>query len=159
MSDTLPARTFEAFSEDIQAIPTVSLRGGYALDEYKQPQAFDPTADKLSDTYLEQYWWGIAHLDPPSWRHYLPHLIEFSLRRMHEQSMVIDSFITSLRPPDREPARLASLSPRQESVVSEFLDVLAFDDRSVHQALACTAIEEWWGPGALFRPGAGEPRR
>jgi hypothetical protein len=157
MSDALSSRVFEAFSDDMRVTPAVTLRAGNALDEYKQPQNFDPTTDTVSDSYLERYWWGIAHLDPISWRYYLPHLIEYSLRRRHEHSMVIDALLTSLRPPDREPARLASLSPKQESVVSAFLDVMAFDDGSVHQALACTALEEWWAPGALYRPGAAEP--
>jgi hypothetical protein len=157
MSDSLSARVFEAFSEEIRATPAITLRGGNALDEYKEPQNFDPIVDTVSDSYFERYWWGIAHLDPPSWRYYLPHLIEYSLRRKQEYSMVIDALLTSLRPPDREPARLASLSSQQESVVSDFLDVMAFDDRSVHQALACTALEEWWAPGALYRPSAAEP--
>jgi hypothetical protein len=66
--------------------------------------------------------------------------------------MVIDAFLSSLRPPDRQPPRLASLSVEQESVVSAFLDIMAFDDVSVHQELARTALEEWWAPGALYRP-------
>jgi len=71
--------------------------------------------------------------------------------------MVIDAFLTSLRPPDREPARLASLSVEQEAVVSAFLDVMAFHDTSVHQELARTALEEWWAPGALYRPSVAQP--
>jgi Family of unknown function (DUF6714) len=138
VSDSLPGRALEAFSEDIRATPAITLRGGNAVDEYNEPQNFDPSVDTVSDGYFERYWWGIAHLDPPAWRYYLPHLIEYALRRKHEHSMVIDALLTSLRPPDREPARLASLSPQQESVVSDFLDIMAFDDRSVHQALACT---------------------
>lgn len=97
------------------------------------------------------------HRDPPSWRYYLPHLIEYSLRRKHEYSMVINALLTSLRPLDREPARLALFSPQQESVVPAFLDVMAFDDGSVHQALFCTALEEQWAPGALYRPMSANP--
>jgi hypothetical protein len=66
--------------------------------------------------------------------------------------MVIDAFLSSLRPPDREPPRLASLSTEQEVVVAAFLDIMAFDDTSVHQDHARTALEEWWAPGALYRP-------
>jgi hypothetical protein len=34
---------------------------------------------------------------------------------------------------------------------------MAFDDGSVHQALACTALEEWSAPGALYRPLSANP--
>jgi hypothetical protein len=153
VNDSLAARAYAAFARDLGTPPAVSLRGGNALDEYKYPEAFDPVLDAVSDAYLERYWWGVAHLDAPSWRHYLPHLIEYSLRRRRDHEMVIEALLTSLRPPDREPPRLASLSVEQESVVSAFLDVLAFDDASVHQELARTALEEWWAPGALYRRG------
>lgn len=156
MSDSLPRRAFEAFSEDIRARPALTLRGGNALDEYRQPEDFDPVIDAVSDSYFERHWWGVAHLDPASWRHYLPHLIEYALRLKRKHSMVIEALLASLRPPDREPARLASLTAEQDAVVADFLDVMAFDDRSVHQALARTALEEWWAPGALYRPGASE---
>ncbi len=157
MSESLSARVFEAFSGDIRETPPLTLRGGNALDEYKEPEAFDPAIDAESDKYFERYWWGVAHLDPRSWRYYVPHLIEYSLRRKDEHSLVVDALLTSLRPPDRQPPRLASLSAGQESVVSAFLDVMAFDKKSVHQPLARTALEEWWAPGALYRPSDAQP--
>lgn len=152
MSDLLSARAFEVFTEDLRAPPAISLRGGNSLDEYKNPESFDAVVDAVSDSYLERYWWGIAHLDSQSWRYYLPHLLEYSLRHRREHTMVTEAFLSSLRPPDREPPRLSSLSREQESLVSEFLDIMAFDDASAHQELARTALEEWWAPGALYRP-------
>ena len=152
MSDPLSARAFEVFAGELRAPPPVSLRGGNSLDEYEYPGPFDAEVDAVSDDYLERYWWGIAHLDAQSWRYYLPHLLEYSLRHRREHTMVTEAFLSSLRPPDREPPRLSSLSRDQESVVSAFLDVMAFDDASAHQELARTALEEWWAPGALYRP-------
>jgi len=157
MSEALSARAFEAFAADLAVTPTVTLRGGNALDEYKDPEPLDSEGDAVSDSYFERYWWGVAHLDPPSWRHYLPQLIEYSLRHRRESSMVIDTFLSSLRPPDREPARLASVSKDQEAVVTAFLDIMAFEDGSAHQPLARTALEEWWAPGALYRPSDAQP--
>jgi hypothetical protein len=58
----------------------------------------------------------------------------------------------SLRPPDREPPRLASLSPAQERVVRQLLEALAFAEDSVWQADACQALEEWWIENPLYRP-------
>jgi len=157
MSEALSARAFEAFAADLAVTPTVTLRVGNSLDEYKDPEPFDSAEDAVSDSYFERYWWGMAHLDPPSWRHYLPQLIEYSLRHRRESSMVIDTFLSSLRPPDREPPRLASVSKDQEAVVTAFLDIMAFDDGSAHQPLARTALEEWWAPGALYRPSDAQP--
>lgn len=157
MSPSPAVDAFEAFAEDLRAAPSVTLRGGYLLDAYKAPEPIDPDVDAVSDAYLERYWWGIAHLDPGSWRHYLPPLIEYALRHKAEGSMVIDAFLASLRPPDRQPPRLASLTRGQEAVISAFLDVMAFDEASVHQTLARTALEEWWAPGALYRPADAGP--
>ena len=152
MSD-LPARALQVFAADLQTPPRITLRGGNALDSYDLPEPFDPLLDTVSDDYLERHWWGVAHLDAPSWRHYLPQLIDDSLRHRHDYRMATEALLFSLRPPDREPPRLAALSPAEEAVVCDFLDVMAFDERSVHQELAGTALEEWWAPGALYRPG------
>ena len=65
--------------------------------------------------------------------------------------MVIDGLLASLRPPDREPPRLASLSAEQEAVVVAVLDVLAFDERSLHRDLAMQVLEEYWVPNSLYR--------
>ena len=59
--------------------------------------------------------------------------------------------LNNLRPPDRTPPRLASLSPEQENVVTAFLDLLAFSESSAHKDFACQILEEWWVPGALYR--------
>ena len=148
------AQAFAAFASEAAAGPAITLRGGNDLDDYKPPSAFDPIVDSISDAYLEEYAWGMGYLDAASWRHYLPHLIAFSVRHLQQGSNVIDALLNSLRPPDREPPRLAALSATQQSVITEFLDLLAFSKESVHQELACQALEEWWAPGALYRTAA-----
>ena len=59
--------------------------------------------------------WGLAYLDAQSWRHYLPRLIDYALRRPDDPAMVAEALVRSLRPPDRYPPRLASLSNRAGS--------------------------------------------
>ena len=142
-----------AFERDLATVPSISLRVGNELDDYRQPTAFNPDLDTTTDDYLDKYHWGIAHLDAASWRYYVPHLVSYSIRHFSESSNTIDSFLGSLRPPDREPSRLGSLTPDQENAIKEFLEFLAFSDGSEHQELACQTIEEWWIPGALYRPG------
>jgi hypothetical protein len=93
------------------------------VDSYSHPMPFESTADAPTDDYLEGFgFWGIGYLDARSWRHYLPRLIDYAFRHPGDSAMVIDALVRSLRPPDRYPPRLASLSPDQEDIVRSFLD-------------------------------------
>jgi hypothetical protein len=73
------------------------------------------------------------------------------LRHPEHNTDVCDALLNNLRPPDREPPRLASLSADQEKVVVEFLELLAFSNTSAIRHFACQVLEEWWIPGALYR--------
>ena len=153
-------RAYEAFRADLEATPPVTLRGGEALDSYDEPPPFDPDVDEPTDGYLEAYaFHALNFLDAPSWRHYLPRLIDYALRNIASNApgtMAIDGLLWSLRPPDRDPPRLASLTPEQEAVIVAVLDELAFAEESVYKADAMQVMEEWWIPGALFRPKSGD---
>lgn len=150
MNDLVRA-AFAAFLDDLSAPPSVTLRGGDALDDHAMPAPFDPALDAITDDYLHRYRWGIGFLDPPSWRHYLPHLIEHAVRHQVAGSDVIDCLLERLRPPDT--GRLSALTTDQEAVVVQLLDSIAFSETSPHSAQAQAALEEWWAPGALYRPG------
>lgn len=142
----LTKRAFAAFAQEAGEPPLVSLRAGNAIDEYREAPPFDPELDQPTDEYLEANSWGITYLDPKSWRHYLPLLIDYACRAIGDEGngRVIDELLNSLRPPDREPPRLASLSPEQEAVIGELLEALAFSPASANQELACRVLEEWW---------------
>lgn len=146
-------RALAAFQTDAAAVPPMTLRGGAAVDGYDVPPGYDPDTDRPTDAYLETYaYWGLAHLDAASWRHYLPGLMDYALRHVGEPgSLVTEGVLLSLRPPDREPPRLASISPVQEAVVTAFLDALAFDEGSAYGDLAMQVLEEYWAPNALYR--------
>jgi hypothetical protein len=150
---------YRAFRADVDAKPEVTLRAGDSLDSYEVPPPFDPELDEPTDSYLEMYGFhGLPFLDPASWRHYLPRLIDYVFRHLDDsQSMVIDGLVYSLRPPDRNPPRLASLNGEQEAVVVDFLEYLAFSEGSLPEhEMALQALEEWWVPDAIYRP---RPRR
>ncbi len=155
MHEEISRRAFEAFRADVEAVPPMTLRGGDAVDGYDDPPSYDPTVDKPTDAYLERYtFWGLIYLDAASWRHYLPRLIDYALRNIHNHTpgtLAIDGVLSSLRPPDREPPRLGSLTPTQEAVVVAFLDALAFGEDSVYQDFAMRVLEEYWVPNALYR--------
>jgi hypothetical protein len=146
-------RAYEAFRADADAPPPMSLRGGNAVDGYDAPPPYDAALDAPTGEYLERHWWGIAHLDAASWRHYLPRFVEHALARFPDPaSAATEAFLFSLRPPDRDPPRLGSLDGARERVVADFLEALAFASGSAWSADAMVALEEWWGPRPLYRP-------
>ena len=151
-----------AFAADRDAPPPLTLRGGAAVDAYDEAPPHDAALDAADDAYLERHaWFAMPYLDPWSWRHYLPRLIEYALHRPDDPAMAIEALVRSLRPPDRHPPRLATLDARQERCVVAFLEWLALDERAgVHEGLADDArqaLDEWWLPNARHRTASPEP--
>ena len=152
------SRAFEVFRREVAVPPPLTLRGGNTVDAYALPPPFDSAVDEPTDAYFEGFaFWGLAYLDARSWRHYLPRLIEYALRRQDDPAMVAEALIRSLRPPDRYPPRLATLTADQEDVVRSFLELVALGGAIPHlQTDAQQALEEWWLPNARSRPTADE---
>jgi len=155
MHEEIGRRALDVFRAEADAVPSMTLRGGAAVDSYYAPAAYDPDTDQPTDAYLERHaFWGLGYLDAASWRHYLPRLIDYALRHAGEGgALVVEGVLSSLRPPDRTPPRLASISAAQEAVVVAFLDVLAFDEGSAYRNFAMQVLEEYWVPKALYRKG------
>jgi hypothetical protein len=146
------------FRTDAEQPPPLTLRGGNAVDGYDEAEPFDTHEDEPSDEYIEGFaFWGLGYLDARSWRHYLSALIDYALRKPEDPAMAVEALIRTLRPPDRYPPRLSTLSREQEEVVAAFLETVALG--GAHGALAedaQQALEEWWLPGARHRPSAAE---
>lgn len=151
----------QAFHAELAEPPALTLRGASAVDGYDQPAPFHSVDDEPSDAYLERFtFWAMPYLDARSWRHYLPRFIEYALAHPDDPAMVVESAVRSLRPPDRVPSRLTTLSSDQEAVVTTFLEVLALgDDAGAPADDARTALEEWWLPGASLRADRGRAPR
>jgi hypothetical protein len=147
-------RAFEAFATDLASPPPLSLRGGSDVDSYRRPASFDVLHDEPTDDYFEGYaFWGLIYLDAQSWRHYIPHLIAYAARHPDDPHMVVEALIRSLRPPDRYPPRLATLTQEQEDVLIAFLASIAADHaRCDLRDEAQAALEEWWLPNPRSRP-------
>jgi len=139
------------FATELARAPAMTLRCGDALDEYRQAPVYDACLDRVTDAYLERYCAGLSYLDAASWRHYLPSYAEYALRDPARSRLGIDAFLNTLRPPDRDPPRLASLSNEQEGLIREMLEVLAFSSDSAYQLGACQVLEEWWIENPLYR--------
>jgi hypothetical protein len=149
-------RAFDAFNDAASALPPMTLRGANAVDGYDRPEPYNVTIDEPTDAYIEAgAFWGLAYLDARSWRHYLPRLMDYALRHADDPAMVVEATVRSMRPPDRYPPRLSTLSSEQEAVVREFLELLAFGNHvpSVQED-ARQALEEWWLPNPRSRPTA-----
>jgi hypothetical protein len=142
----------EAFAQDMLRAPSVSLRGGDAIDGYYSPIEFDPDVDALDDEYIENKAYNaLPYLDAESWRHYLPALIRYTVSTLgRTDSLTPDGLLWSLRPPDREPPRLGSLSEEQKAAIRAFLEYLAFEAESDLQPLACQILEEYWIENPLY---------
>jgi len=151
---TVVRRAFDVFRADAEASPPLTLRGGNAVDGYDQPPAFSAAEDEPTDAYLEGFaFWGLVYLDAQSWRHYLPRLIDYASRHPDDPAMVAEALVRSLRPPDRYPPRLATLTGDQEDFLRSFLENIAFGDALPHlQGEAQQALEEWWLPNPRSRP-------
>jgi hypothetical protein len=70
---------------------------------------------------------------------------------MDDPEMAVEGLLHSLRPPDREPPRLASLTAEQEAVIVALLEEVAFSEDSANSDFAMQVLEEWWIPNALYR--------
>jgi hypothetical protein len=151
-------RASTVFRNDVAEPPPLTLRGGNEVDAYRYPEPFDGLQDDPTDRYLEQFaYWGLTYLDAQSWRHYLPRLIDYALHHPNDPAMVTEALVRSLRPPDRYPPRLATLTREQEEVVRSFLELVALGDRIPHlQEEAQQALEEWWLPSPRSRSTAEE---
>ena len=147
-------RAFDVFSEDMASPPPLTLRGGNQIDGYNFAEPFDADRDRETDEYLEGFsYWGLIYLDARSWRHYLPRLIDYAFRKPDDPAMVIEALVRSLRPPDRYPPRLATLTREQEATIRDFLEQLALTDGWPHvRDDAQQALEEWWLPNPHSRP-------
>jgi len=152
--EAIVKQAYAAFQTDLESPPALTLRGGDAVDSYEMASPYDAAIDQPTDEYLAKYtFWGLGYLDAASWRHYVPQLIAYTFRHIADpNTMAPEGLLYSLRPPDREPPRLATLTAAQESAIVAFLEELAFgDDTGYYQADALQILEEWWLPNALYR--------
>ena len=148
-------RACSVFAEDARRPPPMSLRSGEDADSYRVPRPYSPDDAPTQALIGQLAFWALPHMDAQSWRHHLPNLIEYGLaHRSDPGDLAVEAILWSLRPPDRDPPRLGSLSDEQEAVIVAFLDVLAFDDASAFTDFAQQVMEEWWAPRPLFRPHA-----
>jgi hypothetical protein len=133
----------DAFSRELIILPSLTLRGADDVDSFRAPSTYDPMLDIVTDMYLERYYHGVAHLDAQSWRHYLPPLLAYTSRHRRRVTEVAEAVLWSMRPPDRDPPRLASLSIQQAGAVDAVLESLERDPDCAQRAFVAQVRREW----------------
>ena len=116
--------------------------------------------DQVPDSSLEECTSALCHLDPESWRYYLPAYLVWSIRNyQHSDAIMIDFTIYSLKPSEEndllteyDMTRYRLLDHDQSTAVFHFLDFMAQQDEFVDAAAADEAIDLYWhqfGPGSI----------
>lgn len=139
-------RVADAFPVDTRCLPTITLRAADAIDSYAEPPPFDGLRDEPTDEYLEKYtYWAQAYLDPVSWRHYLPRWIDYAMRHPSDaETMVVHGLLESLRPPDRVPARFATLTREEQASIVALLTHIATSAQFARYHITATDLLAEW---------------
>jgi hypothetical protein len=97
-----------------------------------------------TDAELLRFGWGLPHLDPHSWRAYLPYFLAHAVRNAGAgESLVVEWTLQTVRPPDRTVPRLAALTPAQRDAVVGVLEFLAHDASSAFREFALQVLGEF----------------
>jgi hypothetical protein len=72
-------RARRVFAEDAARTPPMSLRSGEDADSYRVARPYVPEDAPTQALIGQLAFWALPHLDAESWRHHLPHLIEYGL--------------------------------------------------------------------------------
>jgi len=111
-----------------------------------------PCWEAIPDSHLEECSGALSHLDPQSWRYYLPRFMEWTLTHYQtSKSITVDYTIYSLLLAEdalinqhlRE--RFRQLTAEQARVVCRFLQLMAREDGHVDAASAAQALQRFWG--------------
>lgn len=126
---------------------------GSVLDQQKARLLDQDTSwDQVPDSSLEECTSAICHLDPESWRYYLPAYLVWSIRNyQHSDAIMIDFTIYSLKLTEDndllteyEMNRFRLLDHEQSVAVYKFLDFMAEQDEFVDSSAADEAITLYW---------------
>ena len=123
--------------------PPRTLAQGDDIDSGRvavNPVAAPPDWRDVSDTDLEAHHCGMPHLDPASWRFYLPAFLRYAAHHGTEGGLVVDACVCAVRLPDLDPPRLATLSAAQRAAVKAVLQHLADGDDDAAQQV----LTEYW---------------
>lgn len=122
------------------------------VDERQKARKHDPETDwrDVPDTSLRACQNALPHLDPASWRFYLPAFLRFALRTLDDRVCLVDRVIYTLalggdrRMNDHARARFTTLNARRAQVVRDFLELARDDDDRCDARVASQALDDYW---------------
>jgi hypothetical protein len=134
----------------------ISMREAEVIDNYGSDEErtlareSDPDTpwEEIPDDLISESPWGMPHLDPKSWRYYIPAYMIWSLRHEDDACHIIHGFMiytfTILSPECRsyDLERFRTLSPPQVVAVRRFLRHRTCGVFDVDQAQR--ALAEYW---------------
>lgn len=109
--------------------------------------------DRVPDADIEQCTTALCHLDPESWRYYIPAYMIWSLKNFRSNgSIVVDFTIYTFNCSSNDPemrehylAHFRLLNLEQSTVVCRFLRYMAAHEDLVDGRVAESALREYWG--------------
>jgi len=112
----------------------------------------ESTWDQVPDEDLEDCTAALCHLDPQSWKYYLPAYMIWALRNyQHSDSIMLDFTIYSLKLSDDDKVlseydmqRFRLLDEAQSATVCKFLNFMAQQPEFVDEIIAMEAISLYW---------------
>ena len=144
----------------------VTLHEAEVIDNYGtaverlEAQRHDPQDDwrDVPDSSIKECPNALHHLDPASWRFYLPAFMCFALRRIERRHSLIDRVIYSLalgddrRLNDYARTRFETLDRHQALAVHDFLELASKNDAHSDAPMAMQALEKYWRRAAAGWP-------
>ena len=109
--------------------------------------------ERVPDAAIEECQWALSHLDPLSWRFYVPAYMSWSLAHFLTSDSIVSDFTiyTFLINEDDErlvayaQERFRTLDAAQSRAVCQFLRYMAANDSRCDGNAARRALEQTWG--------------
>lgn len=107
----------------------------------------------VPDQDIEECCWALPHLDPESWRYYIPAYMIWTLTNFRSSDSVVSDFtIYTFEPYLADPQmrahatdRFGLLNEPQSRAVCQFLRHMAADEDNADAVVATRVVDEFWG--------------
>ena len=109
--------------------------------------------EQIPDSHVEECSWALCHLDPVSWRYYIPKYMLWALRNFKTNNSIVTDFTiytfdvsssdAGVREYKQERYRL--LNPFQSWAVCRFLRHMVANEDHADGSVARRALEDYWG--------------
>lgn len=152
-------RVFAGVRRGLVTLHEAEVIDDYGTDEERAAaRLLDPDGpwEDVPDDHIAGSPWSLSHLDPQSWRYYIPAYVSWSLRHPEDRENIIHDCIIytfDIGPGlvDYALARFETLTPDQAAAVARFLRHRSQGD--CDGAVAERALAEYWARVGTDDPG------